>query len=155
MEGWANGDATDPDDDEGQERYRSYKALRLCTDYKVFPDSGVDGSRIAPRILGQPDATACYKYVAWCSDNAREFFDLSTDPYETRNRCGYGAVCDGVHLGRVRSVDGAPEARDTGNSWIVLWKAFVQTGLSVLEGCFTGLSCKWKAVRVRRGWARS
>lgn len=29
---------------------------------------------------------ACYKYIAWCSEQAREFYDLSTDPYEIKNR---------------------------------------------------------------------
>ncbi len=89
LEGWTQSDEggdADPEDSSIAGNARMYKALRLCTDYRVFPDSGVDSARRQPRILGQPDGTACYKYVAWCADNAREFFDLSTDPYEIRNR---------------------------------------------------------------------
>ncbi|KAG2485149.1 hypothetical protein HYH03_016135 [Edaphochlamys debaryana] len=66
-----------------------FKVLRVCTDFRVFADSasgrGVDTAPgWAARFVPAP-GLACYKYTIWC-EGSREFYDLSTDPYETRNR---------------------------------------------------------------------
>ncbi len=75
-------------EEESSSTVRMFKALRLCTTYRLFRNSGANASRAAPRIAGQPDGWSCYKYTAWCSNNNRALYDLSTDPYEINNRCG-------------------------------------------------------------------
>lgn len=52
-----------------------------CVPLQVFPDSG------DPQCPGPAPGLCCYKYLVWCS-GGRQFYDLSTDPYETRDRCG-------------------------------------------------------------------
>ncbi|KXZ50457.1 hypothetical protein GPECTOR_16g631 [Gonium pectorale] len=63
-----------------------FKTLRVCTDFKIFPDSGSNPSGLAARQVYAP-GTACYKYTIWCLGQ-KEFYDLSTDPYEVKNRLG-------------------------------------------------------------------
>ncbi|GFR41740.1 hypothetical protein Agub_g2493 [Astrephomene gubernaculifera] len=61
-----------------------FKTLRVCSDFKVFGDSGSRPDGLAARQVLAP-GVACYKYVVWCRGQ-KEFFDLSTDPYEVNNR---------------------------------------------------------------------
>ncbi len=88
MEGWWSSGEVDAED--GDSRTSVYKVLRLCTDLRVLPDSGArgdgGGGGPPPRIAGTLEGWSCYKYVAWCGGNQRAFYDLSTDPYELRNR---------------------------------------------------------------------
>lgn len=80
FEGWSQSEdfAELPDGEDDKTDFRLFKVLRLCTDYKVFPNSGANRAVRPPRIPATPDGWSCYKYVAWCKNNAREFFDLST-----------------------------------------------------------------------------
>ncbi|KAG2482631.1 hypothetical protein HYH03_018439 [Edaphochlamys debaryana] len=88
LEGWS-GSASRPDDSAS---LAHFKALRLCTPLRLFRDGG--GANPTNRLGALPAYAArqvpapglyCYKYVAWCR-GARELYDLSADPYETRSR---------------------------------------------------------------------
>lgn len=63
-----------------------YKAVRVCSTYKVFPDSGTAPGGLAAQAVYAPGTgLSCYVYVKWCQ-GARGFYDLSSDPYEVNNR---------------------------------------------------------------------
>mgnify|MGYP001806843452 CR=1 FL=1 len=72
-----------------------YKTIRVCTDFKIFGDSGVSNS--PARYVDAP-GTACYKYNNWCL-GGREFFDLSTDAYEV-GLVGFGFGNNRLRPGR-------------------------------------------------------
>lgn len=113
MEGWRSSGEVDAQD--GDSRTSVYKALRLCTDYRVFTDSGARGGGGAggppPRIAGTLEGWSCYKYVAWCGGNQRAFHDLSTEPYDLRDRWVAG------RWGGVRAATGRTNEGDCKCRW--------------------------------------